>query len=418
MINQLEDKPLNKKLTALMGVCVAVLMLLGACAVKESEETATASASPEASATKNLVVAEVNGEPIYYDQFYTIYANACASYGISEDDETNGAYIKNMIIESLVEEKIMTQKLTENGYMNLSDEETAEATKNAQDYLDSIIDSYYGDLIKADLAEGYTDEQYEQAKEPYVDKVLAGMGYTKDEFFNYYKQMVAQDNAREALVGDIVPSEEDVKAKYDENVASDQESMDADPSGYESVISSGITAYYVPSGVRMVRQVLFKIDDASSGAVSTLRQAGYDEQADYLLEKALQDVKSEADSVLSKLKNGSLKFDEAITTYNDDTGMPEEGYPVTEGSATYVKTFTEGAMGIAAVGEFTELVPSDYGYHIIEYFRDVPAGAAAYDDVRQEIYDELLSSMQDDAWQTIIDEWTKESTVVKHEENM
>lgn len=408
---------MNKKLTALMGGCVAVLMLLGACSVKESEETATASASPEASAT-NLVVAEVNGEPIYYDHFYTIYANACASYGISEDDETNGAYIKNMIIESLVNEKIMAQKLTENGYMKLSDEETAEAAKSAQDYLDSIIDSYYGDTIKAELGEGYTDEQYAQAKEPYVGKVLAGMDYTKDEFFNYYKLMVAEDNAREALVGDIVPSEEDVKAKYDENVASDQESMDADPSQYESTVSSGTTAYYVPGGVRMVRQVLFKIDDASSGAVSTLREAGYDEQADYLLEKALQDVKPQADSVLGKLKNGSLKFDEAIATYNDDTGMPEEGYPITEGTTTYVKTFTEGAMGIAAIGEFTELVPSDYGYHIIEYYSDVPAGAAAYEDVRQEIYDELLSSMQDDAWQTIIDEWTNSSTVIKYEENM
>ncbi len=410
---------MNKRVAAILGVMIAVMMLLGACAVKESEETATASAPPEATASEQVIVAEVNGEPIYYDQFYAIYANACASYGISEDDETNGGYLKDMIMESLINEKIMTQKLTENGYMDLTDEQVAEAEKDAQDYLDSNIDSYYGSQIQADLGEGYTDEQYQEAKAPYEEQILKAMGYdTKQAFVDYYKLTVAEDAAKAALVGDIKPTEEEVQAKYDESVAKDQESMDADPSTYENSVAGGTTVYYVPAGVRQVLQVLIKIDDEWSSAIKTLRDAGNDVQADYLLEKARADIKAEADDVLDKIKSGSVSFADAITTYNDDTGMPETGYSVVAGGTTFVEPFTTAAMNLKAIGDVSELVPTDYGYHIIQYTGDVPAGAIAYDNVKQEIHDTLLATMQDEAWQTIIDEWTNSSKVEKYEDKL
>lgn len=410
---------MNKRIAALLGILIAAMMLMSACAVKESEETATASASPEATASEQVIVAEVNGEPIYYDQFHSIYANACQSYGISEDDETNGAYLKNMIMESLVNEKIMTQKLTENGYMKLTDEQNAQAEKEAGDYLNSNIDSYYGEQIKAGLGEGYTDEQYQEAKAPYEQQILTAMGYnTKQEFIDFYKITIAEDAAKKALVGDIAPTEEEVQAQYDENVAKDQETMDATPSTYESNVASGVPVYYVPAGVRQVLQVLIKIDDDWSGAIKTLRDAGNTAQADYLLEKALADIKGEADDVLSKIKSGSITFADAITTYNEDTGMPEAGYSVVTGGTTFVEPFTTAAMGLKAIGDVSELVPTDYGYHIIQYVSDVPAGAIAYDQVKQELTDSLTTTKQDEAWQTIVDEWTKASKIEKYEDKL
>lgn len=417
-INQLEDKPLNKKMMALLGVLIASMMLFSACAVKQSEETATASASPEASATGQVMVAEVNGEPIYYDQYYSIYASACAQYGISEDDATNGPFLKKMVMDSLVNEIIMKQKLKENGYMNLTDEQVAEAEKNAQDYLDSNIDSYYGEQIKTELGEGYTQEQYDTAKAPYEAQILTGMGYTKEEFIDFYKQSIAEDTARKALVGDKAPTDEEVKAKYDENVASDKTRMEEDPTAYESDVVNGVTVYYTPAGVRQVLQVLVQIDDEWSGAISTLRDAGNDTQADYLLEKALADVKGEAEDVLKKIKSGSLTFADAITTYNDDTGMPEEGYFVVTGGTSFVEPFTTAAMGLKAIGDVTDIVATDFGYHIIQYVADVPTGAIAYDDVKQELKESMTASMQDEAWQTVIEEWTSASTIKKYEENM
>lgn len=408
---------MNKRVLTLLGVIMAVLMLFGACAaVKETEETATASASLEA--TENPVVAEVNGESIYYDEYHTLYTSACAQYGVAEDDETNGSYISGMIIDSLVNKKIMAQKLTENGYMDLTDEQLAEAENNAMSELNSYIESYYGSEIKSSLGEGYTEDQYQEAKTAYQENVLSGMGYTKDDLINDYKYQIAEDAAKKALVGEILPTDEEVQAKYDEDVASEKESMDADPTQYESTVSGGGTAYYAPEGVRTVRQVLIMIDDNSLGAIKVLREQGYNDQAELVLEKALADIKADADDVLAKIKSGSITFDEAITTYNDDPGMPETGYPVVQGSKTYVESFTTGAMGLKAIGEYTDLVPSDYGYHIIEYFSDVPTGAVSFDSVKDEIHDSLVTTLQDEAWQKIIDEWTKASDIEKFEDNM
>ncbi len=409
---------MNKKIAALLTVIFSASVMLGACAVKQSQETATASASPEASESGKIIVAEVNGEPIYYDQFHTIYANACAQYGIDENDETNGSYIKSMIMDSLINEKIMRQKLTENGYMELSSEDEAKAEKDAQDYLDSMVDSYYGSTIKAGLEEGYTDEQYQEAKKPYEEQVLQSIGYTKDEFYDYYKLMLAEDKAKTALVGNIEPTEDEIKAKYDENVAADKETMESDPAQYESTVSGGDTAYYVPEGVRVVRHVLFKIDETSAGAVKTLRDAGYDEQADYLLQNALSAIEQKATDVLNQIKSGKLSFDDAIATYNEDTGMPETGYTVVKGGTTFVESFTNGAMSLAAVGDITDLIPSDYGYHIIEYYGDMTPGPVPFDDVKQEVADSLKATMQDEAWQKIVDEWTSSSKIERYEENM
>lgn len=407
---------MKKKIIALLSVLIAVLMLFGACAVEETQDTAAAGSPPET--TDNPVVVEVDGEPIYYDQYHTYYASVCAQYGIEEDDEANGAYIRDMIIDSLVNEKIMMQKLTENGYMDLTDKQIAQAEQDSQAYLDSIVEAYYGATIESALEEGYTDAQYEEAKVPYEEQVLTEMGYTKEEYLNYYKMTIAGDMAREALVGDITPTEEEIQAKYDENVAYDQEAMEEDPTQYVSTALTGSTVYYVPAGIRMVRQVLIKIDEDSSGAISVLREQGYGDQADYLLEKALADIKPEADDVISKLDSGSITFDEAVTSLNRDTEMPKDGYAVVEGCMSYVESFTTSAMALDNIGEYTELVSSDYGYHIIEYYSDVSEGAVSYDSVKDEIKESITATMQDEAWQKIIDEWTESYDVVRYEENM
>ncbi len=408
---------MNKKLLALLCVLIATMMLFGACAAApQSQEEATASATPDAEST--VVVAKVNGEPIYYDEYYKVYKSACAQYGVSEDDATYGDYLKNMVLDSLVNQEIMTQKLTEEGYMDLTDEQKAEAEENAQAELDSMIDYYYKSTIEAELGEGYTKEEYEAAKAPYREELLTQMGTTEEEYKALFVLPVAQDAAKQAKVGDIIPTDADVQAKYDENVAADKEAMDADPSVYESTVSSGATAYYIPAGVRNVRQVLIGIDEDTVNAISLLRGEEFTAQADYLLEKALAEVKAKADDVLAKIKSGKMTFEEAIASYNDDKGMPETGYPVTKDSKTYVESFTTGAMGLGKVGDVSDLVASDYGYHIIEYFSDLPAGAVALDTVKEEIYDTLVTTMQDEAWQKVIDEWTTTSKIETFKENL
>ena len=405
---------MNKKITVLLCVLLAAVMLLGACTAKQTEEDARPGAA--SNIDDDFVIVTVNGEPIYYKDYYPRYASACAQYGISEDDETYGSYLKESILESLINEKIMIQNLTEMGYMDLSEEQLAKAQTDAQGELDMMIDYYYASTIESELGEDYSDEDYAQAKLRYEDELLAGSGFSKEDLVNYYKLEMATAAAKEALVGDALPTDQQVREKFDEYVAADKEMFDETPSMYESDINSGSPVYYTPEGVRMVRQVLVLIDEDAKSAIQLLRSEGYDEHADILLEAALADIKEKAEEILGKINSGELSFEQAIEEHNEDPGQPEEGYPVTEDSTTYMEAFTAGAMELEATGQVSGLVGTDYGYHIIEYFKDVEAGAVDFESVKDEIYESLLSMIQDEQWNAIVDEWTNAADIVYTEE--
>ena len=171
--------------------------------------------------------------------------------------------------------------------------------------------------------------------------------------------------------------------------------------------------------MRTVRQILVTIDEEMGASVSLLRDNEYDAAVDILLEGALAEIKDTADKVLGLLKAGEITFDEALTKYSEDSDMPQEGYPVTEGTSNYVEPFTLGAMNLENIGDFSdEIVQSDFGYHIIEYFSDVEEGAIDFYSVYQIIYDELADSMQSEAWTEIVTDWESAVEIEYFYENL
>lgn len=72
---------------------------------------------------------------------------------------------------------------------------------------------------------------------------------------------------------------------------------------------------------------------------------------------------AEAKSVLAKLKKGE-KFEKLLENYKqNDPGMPDTGYEVFIGSG-FVPEFEEAAVKLTK-GKFSDIVKSDYGYHIL-----------------------------------------------------
>ena len=403
---------MKKKITVIICLVLAGALALGGCGSAQSTEDATATSVPDEA---KVIVAEVDGEPIYYDDYYTQLSGICAQMGISPDDE-NAAYFKDSIVESMVSQKVLNKMLTDKGYMNLTDEQHAQAEKDAETDLNSYVEQSFKTEIEEKLGEGYTDEQYAAELESYRQQMLEGAGMSWDEVVQTYKLNVAEEAARAELVN-VEPTEAEVRAEYDKKVASDKESMDEDPSVYESSAMYGSTIYYVPAGLRSVKQVLIKIDDKASEAISLLRQNEYNDQADQLLEKALADIKTKADEVLSKIQSGAVTFDQAVKDYNEDDGMPETGYAVSEGSDTYMEPFTTGAMALAKIGDISGLVATDYGYHILQYAGDVTPGAVDYEKLKGEIKEGLTTSLQDEKWGSIIDGWKTECDVKYYKEN-
>lgn len=74
------------------------------------------------------------------------------------------------------------------------------------------------------------------------------------------------------------------------------------------------------------------------------------------------DASQLAEEVLQKAKNGE-DFLELMKQYNDDTSEKESGYTFPEGEM--VPTFETAAFSLK-IGEISDIVESDYGFHIIK----------------------------------------------------
>lgn len=410
------------------GIAAALLMsalLLGGCATaligpEKTEDTATASAIASED-TSAIVVAEVNGEAIYKDAYDEAYASVEMQYYYNGTDTTSAEAISSIqqeALDGLINDMIREQKLEELGYSTLTEEEQAQAESDMVEYLMSYIEANSMSDVIATLEEGYTDEDLQAAKEAYVDTLLSDNGLTREGFVVAFVDQIANEKALKAEKGEIVPTDAEIKAKYDEYVAADEATIRENPTSYISSVNGGTTIYYIPTDVRRVRHVLISLEEETAAAISLLRSEGYDAAADVLLQSGLDAIEAKANEVLDKLNDGTITFEEAIAQYSGDPGQTEEGYPVMANTTAYQDAFTQGAMGLTAAGEYTGLVATDYGYHIIEYYQDVTAGPISYDLAKDAISEELQSTMETEAWDELLAQWRTDSDVVTHEENL
>lgn len=406
---------MNKKITVLLSVLLVVSMLLGACTVKQEEDTSTPGPVPDNNAA--IVVAEVNGEAIYKDEYDNMLARIASGMGVANDaDLANNPQIQTLVLDNVIAEKVVKAKITEKGYMDFTSEEIADAEKKAQESLDYYV-QYQLPTIQQELGEGYTEEQLQAKIKEYEQQILDDAGITMEELVEQVKYMSAIEKAMKDLVGDEAAAEEEIKLQYDENVEADESAFTESIAVYEQSLAER-TVYYVPEGIRMVRHVLIKLTDEQVSKIRELRIAEDNEGADALLQESLKEVKPEADEVLSNLQSGELTFDQAIEQHNDDPGMTSnpQGYMIYADSTSYVAPFKEGAMALTQVGEITGLVATDYGYHIIEYTSDKPFGPVEYEVVKDEIGQTLTLQKQEQAWANQVDEWKKDFEIVTHED--
>lgn len=408
-----------KKIISIAMLSIAALMLFSACSTAEiddeQESTPEDTQTTDEETQDSNVIAIVNGEPIYkesYDDAYDYYYNYYVSiYG--DDLSIYESEISEAALTAVVNEKIYMDKFSELGYLNYTEEQLADAEAKAQEDIDYYIDLYYSDEIITQLEDDYTDDEYKAAMSKYEEDVLASvLEMTKEEIVDYYLASAAEENAYADIVASVEPTEEDITASYEQILSEYKASVAEDPSLYVSDVNSGYSTYYVPAGVRSVRQVLIKMDQNTIDAITLLRSNGFEDEANILLEQGLESIQESAEDVLSKLENGDITFIEAIDEYNDDTGMPEEGYAVAEGVDNYVEQFTLAAMELAEAGEFTsKLISSDYGYHIIEYYSDIDEGELSLDEVYDEICEELKTSLASEAWSETVAQWEQEAEV-------
>ncbi len=98
----------------------------------------------------------------------------------------------------------------------------------------------------------------------------------------------------------------------------------------------------------------------------------------------------DAKEILETLKKNPEQFDSLMATYSEDPGSiaQPDGYLFTEGDM--VTEFYEGTLPLQ-VGEISDLVKSQYGYHIILKVADYENGVSL-EDVKAEVENEYLNN--------------------------
>lgn len=110
-----------------------------------------------------------------------------------------------------------------------------------------------------------------------------------------------------------------------------------------------------------------------------------------------------AQSVLDQIRNGEIDFAEAATQYSTDTGSAQNGGDVGWDKLTTFVTEYQGALDNMSAGDVSDLVESEYGYHIItvtEQFNapeTLESTSQIPEDFLEEIKTNITSTSSDDA---------------------
>lgn len=385
--------------------------------------------------TKGEVQLMVEDELAYQEYLYV------GQYGmeLDVDDPEIVAQVQDIVVENIVWQTVLEQKLAEGGYLDLSDEELAQvqadAEENYQSYIDLFVTNYFAD---SELSE-------EEKRAAAEERMIAEGGYpTREELLENEKLMAADEKFFQEVIADVTVSDEEVQAAYDERVAAMQADYEANPYYYDMDVNDGATIYYNPAGYRYVKHILLMLPEAEQnqldeldaqiqakqGEISAL-QASVDvaDATDKLEEElaalqleydavrtaAFDNLQMKVDEVQAKITEGQ-DFDALIQEYGEDPGMTVEpamcmGYLIGYNSTDYVASFQEAAMALTNVGDVSEPVESEYGIHLIKYVSEVEEGPAPFADVQEQLTAEVLATKQNEAYQMAVDAWVNEADV-------
>ncbi|MEX1377578.1 MAG: peptidylprolyl isomerase [Eubacteriales bacterium] len=316
---------------------------------------------------------------------------------------------KDQMLISLAQEEVFYKQLDNLGVGQMTKEEMQTIRDEAVQTVDSYVNSNLSSIISG-LPDGYTEKDLTKALSDFRDEILVSSGFKDiDDFVDYVTKQKMVNKAYEELLTEEenAPTNEEVEAKYDALLEMQKTAYDENPAAYLNERGTLEMSLYIPSGIRYVRHILIKLDDEALSEIQNLRYEGKDDEADLKYDEALAALKPKAEEILAKIDAGEITFKDAITEFGEDPGMSSypDGYEVCEGYDMYVEEFTTASMELTEVGQYSGLVATSYGYHIIEYYKDMESVTTPFSDVATTIYQTLLDSNKEDRWFAMIDQW-------------
>lgn len=350
----------------LLASVLAMLMLLSACNAVNVTEVATVGDE-----------AMLKSEFMYYLQSGKSAASTEASNqgltiattedwnNVMIDEKSAAQYAKDTAVDSIKTIMVMEAMGKQAGYV-LTEEDKAEMASQKDQLITNLGGRY----------------SYEQSlKEMDIDPASLDGIIERSVYANAYMTQYTENNA------EMEPTEDEIQAKYTEdyvfirhilisNQAPAEETTDTEPAAEEE----GPLTEEAPL--------------AEEGTEEAAEEAAGEEPVDYDAQ-----AKEEAEGILAELAAGAdfvtLMNEHSDDGRNEDGTLASDGYIMTD-NGQMVPEFEEAAMKLA-VGEYTtELVATDYGYHILMRY-ELPTEGENYDSAISTITSELTSDKLD-AW--------------------
>lgn len=429
------------KKTSLLALLLAACVLLSGCSLITVDKAAD----------EAQIIVEVNGEQVNkgvinsmveYQIAQNEQTNALySSFGLSAGLPTDAATLAPQAIEAYVQTLVTGQKAKELGFDQMTDEEKAEIDAAAQTSFDQFIEQ----LVTNQYADSdLTDEEKQQKAAEYA----AENGVTLDTFVEDATNTKMMDKLRADAIKDVAVTEDELNQRLTEQADSAKANYDIALSSFGYAFNNGADIYYTPAGYRVVKQILVKFTEEDAAAITkaesdlTIAEAALEaangeelsedvdkaalETAVADAQKALDEINAKAqaniqgkiDEIMEKISAEGADFDALVKEYNEDTGMPEKGYAVCEGYTYFVESFTNAAMALEKVGDVSEPVLSEYGFHILKYDADLQEGVAALDTVREVLNTEILTEKQDECYENAVAAWIEAADVKTYPERM
>ncbi len=337
------------KVAALM---LAVMMLLTACNIVNVTE-----------------VASINGESVSKGEFmyYLMMGQNAATQAAQQQGDT---------LESEEDwETVMIEGVSAKQY----------AKDQALKQLEQVMAAY----AKA-KSEGFALDEEGKAALAEQKEAFVQQGGGTYEYEAYYNEIGISTAELNTIIERIVYSSQYI-SKYE---AEHEEEL---TSATDEEIAKAYNEEYVT-----VKHILFKFPEAAQGEELATTEAEGEL-------KTTEEVKALAEDVLAKVKAGE-DFDALMNEYSEDSRdeagklANPEGYFVKKDGTTYVKAFTDAAWTLKNVGDYTtELVETEYGYHILKRYAN-PTSGETYETNVETVKTDITTGRQE----SLLKQWAEE----------
>ena len=366
-----------------------------------------AGVSSYVSSSGSSAAAEVNGEPISQQDVERAYQaqrarlEAQFGEGISAlfSDENYLRDFRMNVLDRLIADTLIEQKAKELG-MRVSDKQIREAITAMPEFQTegSFDNERYLMLLRQNgfQPSDFRDYMRQQMTREQLSRAVQASDFSLPEEVSLAHRLQGQTRNADYLIVDSAPfaasvelSDEEVQAFYDENISRFDtqekvnlayvtlavEDLKADVAVSEEEIEQEYQdniALYKTTEERRVSHILIEFGDDKGAA------------------------KEKAESLLAEVEQGA-DFAELAEANSADTFSAENGGDLDFITAGMMDpSFDEAAFAISNVGETSEVIETEFGYHIIKLTDMKPVETTPLAEVRDEIEAQLLTDKATD----------------------